>query len=121
MLRRTTVRIGKEHHMYRPIAAAMIALASLGSLPSVALAQDASQLRNLMKPGATVFGQSGKAIGTVESIDARTFVLKTPDGPVTLSRGTVNLGVKGLFVDKTPSQIRALAASQAATAASPAG
>jgi hypothetical protein len=107
--------------MYRPIAAAMIALASFGSLPSIALAQDASQMRNLMRPGSTVFGSSGKAIGTIESIESRTFVLKTPDGPVTLSRGAVNLGVKGLFVDKTPSQIRALAASQAATAAAPVG
>lgn len=98
--------------MYRPIAAAMIALASLGSLPAIALAQDASQLRNLMRPGTIVFGSSGKAIGTVETIESRTFVLKSPDGPVTLSRGAVNLGVKGLFVDKTPSQIRELALSQ---------
>ena len=65
-----------------------------------------------MRPGTTVFGASGKDIGTIESVDKKTFVLKTPDGPVTLSRGVISLGVMGLRVDKTPCQIRDLALAQ---------
>lgn len=98
--------------MHRPIAAALIAIASLGSMPTVAIAQDASQVRALMRPGTSVFGASGKEIGTIESVDKKTFVLKTPDGPVTMSRAVISLGVKGLRVDKTPSQIKALAEAQ---------
>lgn len=98
--------------MNRSLAAALIALAGFGSLPAVAFAQDASQVRALMRPGTTVFGASGKDIGTIESVEKKTFVLKTPDGPVTMSRGLISLGVMGLRVDKTPSQIRDLALAQ---------
>jgi hypothetical protein len=99
--------------MTRFLTAALIAAATLGSVPGVAMAQDASQVQALMRPGTSVYGSSGKEIGTIESVDRKTFVLKTADGPVTLSRGTVSLGVKGLRVDKTPSQIRSLAEAQA--------
>lgn len=99
--------------MNRPLAAALIAIASLGSLPGIAIAQDASQVRALTRPGTSVFGASGQEIGTIESVDKKTFVLKTPDGPITLSRGLISLGVTGLRVDKTPAQIKALAEAQA--------
>ena len=104
--------------MLRTIAAALVALASLGSMPAVAYAQDASQVQALMRPGTSVYGSSGKEIGTIESVDRKTFVLKTPDGPVTMSRGVISLGVKGLRVDKTPSQIKDLAESQGKASAS---
>lgn len=99
--------------MTRFLTAALVVAATLGSVPTVALAQDASQMQALMRPGASVFGSSGKEIGTIESIDRKTIVLKTADGPVTLSKGTLSVGVKGLRVDKTPSQIRTLAEAQA--------
>jgi hypothetical protein len=104
--------------MYRPIAAALIALAGFGSVPSVVFAQDASQVRALMRPGTSVFGASGKEVGTIESVDKKTFVLKTPDGPVTMSRALISLGVKGLRVDKTPGQIKDLAEAQSKASAS---
>lgn len=98
--------------MNRPIAAALIALASVGSMPTVAFAQDASQVKALMRPGTSVYGASGQSIGTIESVDKKTFVLKTPDGSVTMSRALISLGVKGLRVDKTTNQIRDLAEAQ---------
>jgi hypothetical protein len=106
--------------MNRPLAAALIALAGVGSasVPAVAFAQDASQLRALMRPGSSVFGSSGKEVGVIESVDKKTFVMKTPDGPVTLSRGVISLGVKGLRIDKTTSQVRELAEAQAKATAS---
>lgn len=104
--------------MNRPLAAALIALSGLGSVPTIAYAQDASQVRALMRPGTSVYGSSGKEVGTIESVDKKTFVLKTPDGPVTLSRGLISLGVKGLRVDKTPSQIKDLAEAQSKASAS---
>ena len=55
--------------MNRPIAAALIAIAGIGSLPAVAFAQDASQVKSLMRPGTSVFGASGKEVGTIESVD----------------------------------------------------
>lgn len=98
--------------MNRPLAAALIALAGVSSLPTAAFAQDASQMQALMRPGTSVFGASGRVIGTIESVDRKTFVLKTADGPVTMSRAVVSLGVKGLRIDKTPAQIRDLAEAQ---------
>jgi hypothetical protein len=99
--------------MFRPIIAALLALAATTALPGVALAQDQAGLQGLFKPGAQIMGSDGSELGKVKSIGTDSFVLTTKSGAVTVPRNWVSLGSMGLFVDKMPSDIAAMAKSQA--------
>jgi len=99
--------------MFRPFAAVLVALAATTTLPGVALAQDQAAIQGLFKPGAQIMGSDGSVLGKVKSIGADSFVLTSKAGPVTIPRSWISLGSMGLFVDKAPSDIAAMAKSQA--------
>lgn len=98
--------------MFRPFAAALLAVTAAASLPGVAAAQDQTAIQYLLKPGSQIFGNDGTVLGTISSVKGDTVMLKTKAGPVAMPRGWISLGSTGLFADKGANDIAAMAKKQ---------
>lgn len=102
------------------VACAALALVGLAAVaPAAAQVGGREAVKAQLRPGADVYGRAGIKIGTIESVAEKTAVLVTKTGPLTIQIGALGPGIKGLYIDRSASQLADMVRAEANRAASP--